>query len=645
MVRFLVALLFCVLPGSPAPAAPDEPISEGEIVIPPGQEGLLAEILGRGATFPGGCTFAGGGVEHAVVKGRYECIGGEITVELRHPSRAPATSIRTERFAVVVLSGSPTPELSNALESWIRSHEGAFEWVRLAPPPPPEPPPPPDSSQVPSWLDRLKQSSSALAVAAGLLVLAPLWWILPRLARRLHPVTDRWKLVLRDEWFWAGIVVLVFSSVLRCWVGALNYQQNDNHLEVAAMITKSDWAAPASSACFECSHAKLYHYVLAFAFDKIPLRDMMVGNLLNFVAATALLILFFVFVRGGRWSPQVRFLGFAFISFNAGLVGISSQATNDTFCILFSSLAIFFLDRFLSDVSLKHVAAATLCTILAALSKASGWAVYACGVAVLSFATLMSGPRLRKKHAVATVVFALGFLCVVPLVNPYRENIVHAGTPFVNDAFDVPVMREEVPRPATWMLPVFFTFRYLELLRMPFNEYGIPPPYPLHRESLWSQLYGRMFFLRFDQTIWQNQDPWLLSLGRLCLVFGLLPLAALLVGIGALLRSAWQGVSVRGLRWFGEQHDWHHLLYIGVLLAALIAVVAEYHRLAILVTWMKAIYLFPAILPFFKFFLDGLELLWRRSPRLVTVWMAALIAASITDVGWLIHDLSGGPPR
>lgn len=649
MLRFAAALLLCAfLSAAAAQAAP-----AGEPVIPPGQEEVLAEILGQGKAFPAGCTLTGGRIDPTAVTGEFECPGGGVTLELRHPSRAPENSVRTERFAIVVRGGSPPAAFSDAFESWVRSHESAFEWKQLPPTPSPRPSlPSPQETSAPrsSWPDRLARFTPFLVPLAGALAaLAVSWWVLRRLvrwqrARRgSRPLASRWKQALRDKWFWAGFAVLIVSFVLRCWIGILNQEQNDNHLQVADMIRSSGWAAPASSACFECSHPKLYHYVLAFALDLFPSQHMMVGNLLNVAAATALLILFFVFVRGGRWSSPVRFLGYAFLSFNAGLVGISSQATNDPFCILFSSLGIFCLDRFLAARSLKWVVAATVAVILAALSKASGWAIFASGAGVLVLSALASAARLRRNLLVATAVFVLGFSCVVPFVNPYRHNIARAGTPFVNDEFEVPVMKLEVSRPpVTWVFQSFFTFRFFELLRVPFNEYRFPLPDTLHRESLWSQLYGRMFFLRFDQNIWKNQSLGLLSLGRLCLVLGLLPLVALLLGAGNLLRSAWHGVSAQGLRWFALHHDWHHIVYIVVMLAAEIAILVQYRRLAIMFMWMKAFYLFPALLPFFKLFLDGLEPLWRRWPRFVAVWMTVLVLASVADMGWLISDLSGG---
>lgn len=451
-------------------------------------------------------------------------------------------------------------------------------------------------------------------------------------------------MLARNERFWL-IAIFAVSAIVRGWLSVINPQANDDHLAVARMIRDAGWLPPASSACMECSHAKLYHYVLAVAFEltRGDAARRMAGNLLNFAAGTALLAMLYVFARNGRYSMPVRLLALAFVSFNAALVGIFSQATNDGFCILFSSLAIFYLDRFFATLALRQVVAATVFVMLAALSKSSGWAIFATGAGILCATLLAADPSVRKRYALATGVFILGFLFVVPFVNPYGHNLASAHTPFVNDAFDAPLMKLEEPDlPADWVVQDFFTFRIFDLLRVPYIDFGDAP---LHRSSLWSQLYGRTFFLRFDRGIWRNTDPRLLSVGRLCFVLGLLPLVALLVGTADLLRSTVRGVSARGLRWFAAQHDWQYLVYVGVFVAALIALVINYHRTMMLFSWMKAIYLLPVILPLFKLLLDGIERLWRWRPRLVVGWMLALVAASIADLGWLIHDVMGAASR
>jgi hypothetical protein len=633
----LTVLSFALLFSTALPAA-SEPGTEAEAVVAPGQEELLADMLGRGAAFPGPCAFGGGQADGGVIRSTYECPDGEVVIELRHASKASAGAARTALFALTVVSGSPPPGFQDALEAHIGSRESAFEWTRLQPPPtlPPAPPSSREPSEEPS-------PGIALLAVAGLLTLAGLVWVGRRRARwpsaALRLVRDPmgcFRMVVRDERFWA-VIILVASAIARGWISVVNRESNDDHFGLARMIREGGWVPPASSECMLCSHAKLYHYVLAFFWELTGSESLsrIAGNLLNFAAGTVLLILFFAFSRRVDCRPQVRILALAFMSFNGALVGIFSQTTNDGFSILFSSLAIFYVARFCTDLALRQVVAATLFVILASLSKASGWAIFASGAAVLCLKLAAAGASLRRRYAAAIAVFVLGFLCVVPFVNPYRDNIARFHTPFVNHEFEVPLLKIEVTRPA-WVYEDLLTFRIFDLVRNPYVDFHSAPR---HRGSLWSQLYGKTFFLRFEQWIWESSDPRLFSLGRLCLVLGLMPLAALLAGATVLLWSTARGVSLRGFHWFAERHDWQHLVYTGAMLASLIALVITYRRQALHFVWMKVIYLLPAVLSFYKLFLDGLERMWLRWPRLVTGWMVAMVAASIVNAAWLIADL------
>ena len=165
--RAVGATLGCALLLAPALAA-QEPLAAGEAVIPeeldavipPGQEGLLAEMLGQGTTLPEQCKLAGGEVDHSLIKATYACPGGEVVFELRHPSTAPAGATQTARFAITLLRGSPPAGLADALTSRIRSREMAFEWKSLGP--------------------RRSSSVLVLLAAAGILGLALLGWALWR---------------------------------------------------------------------------------------------------------------------------------------------------------------------------------------------------------------------------------------------------------------------------------------------------------------------------------------------------------------------------------------------------------------------------------------------------------------------------------
>jgi hypothetical protein len=97
-------------------------------VVPPGQEELLAQMLGLGATLPEQCRFTDGDANGPIIHGDYTCGAEQVTLELHYPADAPASAPRTAKFALVVKSGTPPRELTDAVLSLVRSHEGAFEW-------------------------------------------------------------------------------------------------------------------------------------------------------------------------------------------------------------------------------------------------------------------------------------------------------------------------------------------------------------------------------------------------------------------------------------------------------------------------------------------------------------------------------------
>jgi 4-amino-4-deoxy-L-arabinose transferase-like glycosyltransferase len=100
--------------------------------IPPGQEELLSQMLGRGAPLPGNCRFAGGGVEATVVVAQYTCGDHTVVVELRDVNEAPASAVRTQQLAIVVRSGPAPTELPEALATLIRAREAALVWTDVS---------------------------------------------------------------------------------------------------------------------------------------------------------------------------------------------------------------------------------------------------------------------------------------------------------------------------------------------------------------------------------------------------------------------------------------------------------------------------------------------------------------------------------
>ena len=137
--------------------------AENELVIPSGQEELLADMLGRGATLPGGCKFAGGHADGPKISATYSCLNGDVVFELLHPSKAPAGAIETSKFAIVLRSGSPPGELIASLATRIRARESDFQWKWAAP--------------VRFGYAALPTPLLLALAGAGLLALAALWWV------------------------------------------------------------------------------------------------------------------------------------------------------------------------------------------------------------------------------------------------------------------------------------------------------------------------------------------------------------------------------------------------------------------------------------------------------------------------------------
>ncbi len=122
----LAAVLSALLSG-PVIAADDDDLVAGDPAIPPGEETLIATMLGRG-TLVHDCKLMSGGVEYAVIKATYNCPRGEVTLELGHLQNATATSTQIGQFALTVQSGSPPPGFQEALASRIQSRETYFAW-------------------------------------------------------------------------------------------------------------------------------------------------------------------------------------------------------------------------------------------------------------------------------------------------------------------------------------------------------------------------------------------------------------------------------------------------------------------------------------------------------------------------------------
>lgn len=86
----------------------------------------MADMLGRGATLPGGCVWSGASIDRSFVRSDYTCGERKFSLTLRHPDDQPNATTCTDRFA---LDGTGlSPELLEALVTRIRARERSVRW-------------------------------------------------------------------------------------------------------------------------------------------------------------------------------------------------------------------------------------------------------------------------------------------------------------------------------------------------------------------------------------------------------------------------------------------------------------------------------------------------------------------------------------
>jgi hypothetical protein len=447
--------------------------------------------------------------------------------------------------------------------------------------------------------------------------------------------------------------------VLRALLALVNMEANDDHLVVMREILARNWAAPGREVCWEAYHAKLYHYASAALYWILGLpitpASAFVANFMSMVAGIGTLGVLLRAVREGlgssSWQSSVRLIGFGFMALWPALLVISCQATNDAFVICFCTASLFFLQRYFGAPSWRNASGAIGFMILAVSSKASGWIFFLVSVAVIILKIAAGTGDQRKRLLAFGALCIAAFLTVACLQEPYRGYLREYGTPFKgakgedNARKPWPHLFEKTHYGSPGVLSIwdaFFTFRLADMISCPYisNHHEI---YPQHRTCFWSQLFGRAFFTRFDQWPpgWQSREPSIVAIGRACLLLGLLPAFTLLTGIGLSLHNLVMGLRRERLAYFARDNDWIFPVYF----FAFLGMVGMFALLYRGYSWMKVIYLLPALLAIFKLFLDGLDYLSRRFPNFGRWNLYAhyflFLVFNLDSVG-LIVDLSTG---
>jgi hypothetical protein len=426
-----------------------------------------------------------------------------------------------------------------------------------------------------------------------------------------------------------------------------NREANDNHFEVIQLILNTN-RLPEKADCWECFQPKLFHYTSAEFLrltgleKESPSVMILVIELVNATAGLIILLVIGLFLlRLPGKNGLLKVLAFGLVGLNPDLIGINSQATNDTFAILFSSLALFYTYAFLQKKRPVTFLLILLFTVLGICSKTNVWITAIAILLALLIQGWMDKPNRARQLLVA------GLFGVVTLVlsifnplNQYISNYREYGSPILLniDRQPLPAFFKQTTAYRPGILSIqdgILTFKFGELLRFPRidNEAAFTPG----RTSLWTQLYGRANSILFDNfpESWSTSGEQGFALSRASYILALLPTLLLLIGgameIYLVLKSLVKhDPELAAVTDFGLTA----ITLTGFVLFIIIYAL-EYRDFSV----MKAIFLYPALPSFALVFLRAGEWLNAHLPKRLGglrsgfgLWMAALFFLYSADV-------------
>ena len=456
------------------------------------------------------------------------------------------------------------------------------------------------------------------------------------------------------------LLIFIISAGLRLELVVFNRESNDDHFAVIQLILKT-YRLPEKADCWECYQPKLFHYTAAKFLQLTgqenanPGTMILAVEMLNYAAGliTILVIGLFLDYLPGK-NGLLKGIAFGLVAFNPGLIGINSQATNDTFAILFSTLALFCCYAYLQKKRTVTFFLMLLFTILGICSKTNVW-ITAIAILLALLIKAFVEKQGRSRMLWSAVLFGLLTL-VISIFNPlnqYISNVQDYGSPILLNIDQQPLpdffKQTSAARPGILSIQDgFFTFKFGDMLRYPRNENGYV--YTPTRTSLWTQLYARANSVHFDDwpISWSTSGEQGFALSRAIYILALLPALFLLVGAAMEIFLFLKSLIKRDPNLAAATHfGLTALTFIGFVLF-IILYALEYRDYSV----MKAIFLYPAMLTFPLLFMRAGETLsvrlagrfrWVRTG--FVIWMAALFvlySADIVTMAALLYSRRSG---
>jgi hypothetical protein len=441
------------------------------------------------------------------------------------------------------------------------------------------------------------------------------------------------------------LVVFITAMVLRLGLAFVNRSANDNHIDVINLIADKKFI-PERADCWSCYQPKLY-YLLSAGVAKlfhceITARRIIAAQLLNVVFAFFTLLFFWKFLKCQPIRDELKLLLFAFFSLNPCLAAINIQHTNDTLGILCGVASIYFADNFFKTWKRRDFILMAAFVVAGALTKGGGLIIF--GVLFFYFMLkIIFLPNNINRMTIGkyAVAFTLIFISVVPLAGGYYTSYVKYQSLSLStwERDPPPHFFESTPvaRPGiTDMFTGWFTFRYIEMVKYPYIS-NDPERYPIHRTSLWSQLYGRTMFLHFDQwpPAWQTMDRFIIEVGRILILLGIIPLFLFLFGTTRQIYLFLRGIFTNGAKFLKSETHFLHTATAAAFLLSAVFYSYNYRDFSS----MKSIYIFPGMLSYIKLMSQGCASIRNKKAfNIIAIFMMLIIVLFTVDISYLLYQ-------
>lgn len=450
------------------------------------------------------------------------------------------------------------------------------------------------------------------------------------------------------------IIIAVLAMILRLGLALVNREANDNHMEAVRMIMET-YQLPSMFECRECFHPKLFYVTAAELLQGLGVSDpntqILVIQLLNVVAGALTLAVIYKFIQAYPSDNELlKLAAFALVALNPKFIAINSQASNDSFAILFSTLALYFTYHYLKGPSRKHFWLLVFFSLLAVSTKVTSWIAFTAISLSFLLALCVQAEKISRKLAyLALLLVSVLTLTTLNPLSQFVTNTQKFGSPIVTRDKPLPLpgifqqtahYKDYHFRPGIVSIQDgFFTFKLADLLNYPLTsneEYGYPP----QRTSFWTMLYADAHSLHFQNwpASWQTKGGENFTVSRGIFLLALLPTLIFIAGFLLELFTFLKALFTRDTPKIRSLSNALFLLASVGYVAFLMLITLLYRDFA----FIKLAYILPGSLAFIWLFLRGAEWLvsrFHRSQWLLIGWVTALSAFYIWDVCSMILQL------